>query len=121
MTTPLDSLQLYTRILTGMVLLRNVGLLLAIRMAVKFARIACEGDTSEFGVRRWSMVKKGLAALILLVVCMNGAAVFANNRLVGATHEIAAELPMAGAVSDVALSQPVNSTTLSPADATASK
>ena len=116
MTTPLDSLQLYTRILTGMVLLLNIGLLLAIRMAVKFARIACEGATSASGIRRWGMVKKGLAALILMVVCMNGAAVFANNRLVGATHDIAAELPSAGLVSDIALSHPVNGATLAPAE-----
>lgn len=91
--TSLESLQFYTKVLTGMVLLLNIGLLLSIRMALKYARKACGEDDSEEGIKRWTSVKRGLALLILTVVCMNGGAVFANHRLVSATHEVAADLP----------------------------
>lgn len=93
MTTPLEAMQFYTKILTGMVLLLNVGLLLSIRMALKYARIASAEDNSAEAPRRWAVAKRGIALLILTVVCMNGAAVFANHRLVKATREVAAEIP----------------------------
>jgi hypothetical protein len=103
MTTSLEAMQLYTKILTGMVLLLNVSLLLAIRMALKYARLASAKDNSEDAPRRWSGVRRGLAMLILTVVLMNGTAVFANYRLVSATREIATTLPL-GNESDLLLS-----------------
>jgi hypothetical protein len=91
--TTLESLQFYTKILTGMVLLLNIGLLVSIRMALKFARLTCAEDRSEDGARRWDAIKRTLAVLIVTVVCMNGGAVFANHRLVSATHDIASQVP----------------------------
>jgi len=91
--TYLESLQLYTKVLTGMVLLLNISLLLAIRMALKYARLSSEEDRSEEGAKRWAAAKRGLTVLILVVVCMNGGAVFANHRVVSATRGIASEVP----------------------------
>ena len=86
-------MQLYTKILTGMVLLLNIGLLISIRMAAKFAGRASALDQSEQGPAFWKASRRALAALILLVVCMNAAAVYANHRMVNATRDLAAELP----------------------------
>src|SRR5687767_9276495 len=93
MTSPLDSMQLYTKLLTGLVLLLNIGLLVSIRMALKFGRRSAEMDRSEEGVKVWAAARRGIGILILLVVCMNAAAVYANHRMVTATRDIAAELP----------------------------
>ncbi len=93
MTTPLETMHLYSKILTGMVLLLNIGLLISIRIALKHARLSLAADGTEAGSKRWSSAKRQLIALILSVVAINGAAVFANHRLVGATQQIAAEIP----------------------------
>ena len=93
MTSPLDSMHLYTKVLTGMVLLLNIGLLVSIRMALKFARRSTAIDKSEQGDRMWVSARRTLAVLILAVVGMNATAVFANYRMVNATRDIAAELP----------------------------
>lgn len=93
MTSPLDSMQFYTKLLTGLVLLLNIGLLVSIRMALKFGRRSSEMDQSERGIKLWASARRGIGVLILLVVCMNAAAVYANHRMVIATRDIAAELP----------------------------
>lgn len=93
MTSPLDSMHFYTRVLTGLLLLLNIGLLVSIRMALKFGRRSSSVDRSEEGVKLWVSARRALAVLILLVVCMNAAAVYANHRMVNATRDIAAELP----------------------------
>ena len=91
--SPLDSMNLYAKVLTGMVLLLNIGLLVSIRMALKFARRSAAIDTSDQGSRSWNSARRTLVVLILTVVSMNGGAIFANHRLVRATQDIAAELP----------------------------
>ncbi len=93
MMSSLDSMHLYTKILTGMVLLLNIGLLISIRMAVKYAGRASALDQSEQGQGLWKAARRALASLILFVVLMNAAAVYANHRMVNATRDIAAELP----------------------------
>lgn len=93
MSTPLETMQFYTKVLTGMVLLLNIGLLVSIRLALKHARLTSANDRSEQGPARWAGARRQIAVLILTVVAMNAGAVFANFRLVGATREIAAELP----------------------------
>ena len=98
-------MHLYTRILTGMVLLLNIGLLIAIRMAVKYAGRACSLDQSEQGPRYWKSARRSLAILILCVVCMNAAAVYANHRMVNATRDVAAELHQQTGT-EIALSAP---------------
>ena len=91
--SPLDSMSLYAKVLTGMVLLLNIGLLVSIRMALKFARRSAAMDTSDQGSRSWTSARRTLVVLILAVISMNGGAILANHRLVTATHDIAAELP----------------------------
>ena len=98
-------MHLYTKILTGMVLLLNIGLLIAIRMAVKFAGLASALDQSEQGPQFWKAARRALAMLILCVVCMNAAAVYANHRMANATRDIAAELPQQSGT-EIALSAP---------------
>ena len=95
MSTPIESMHFYTKLLTGMILLLNIGLLVSIRLALKYARHSSAVDQSEEGAKLWISAKRALAVLIIVVVCMNGAAVYANHRMVGATREIAAELPQA--------------------------
>jgi hypothetical protein len=41
----------------------------------------------------WASAKRGLVILILVVVSVNAAAVYANHRMINATRDIAAELP----------------------------
>lgn len=91
--TSLETMQFYTKLLTGMVLLLNIGLLVSIRLALKHARISSEVDRSEAGAKRWASAKRALVALILTVVGMNVTAVIANHRMVDATREVAAEIP----------------------------
>jgi len=91
--TSLDSMHFYTKLLTGMILLLNIGLLVSIRLALKFAKFSVAGDPSERGSRMWAGAKRTLAILILLVVTVNAAAVYANHRMVNATRDIVAELP----------------------------
>lgn len=93
MPPSLESVSLYTKILTAMVLLLNIGLLLAVRMALKYARRTSELDTTPQGVKMWAGARKAIGVLILAVVVMNGLAVYANHRMVTATQEIALELP----------------------------
>jgi len=98
MTTSLETMHFYTKVLTGMVLLLNIGLLLSIRMALKHARLSCSSDRSEAGQRRWSSARTQIMVLIISVVAMNAGAVFANHRMVQATRDIAAELPQTSEV-----------------------
>jgi uncharacterized membrane protein len=93
MPTSLDSMQFYTKLLTGMILLLNIGLLVSIRMALKYAMHSRAVDPTEAGKKLWNTARRGLAVLIVLVVAMNAAAVYANHRMVTATRDIAAELP----------------------------
>lgn len=93
MTSPLESMHFYTKLFTGMILLLNVGLLISIRLALKYAQHSSTIDQSEYGTKLWSSAKRRLAVLIILVVSMNAAAVYSNHRMVTATRDIAAELP----------------------------
>jgi hypothetical protein len=101
--TTLESMHFYTKLLTGMILLLNIGLLVSIRMALRYARHSSVVDASEAGARMWQSAKRRLVVLIAMVVCMNAAAVYANHRMVTATRDLAAELPM-GTEAEFALS-----------------
>jgi hypothetical protein len=96
MNTQIEAMHFYTKLLTGMILLLNIGLLVSIRLALKYARHSSLVDRSEAGTKLWNSAKRALTVLIITVVCMNGAAVYANHRMIGATREIAAELPNSG-------------------------
>ncbi len=93
MNPSLDSMHFYTKLLTGMVLLLNIGLLVAIRLALKFAKHSSNVDQTENGVRMWATAKRALTVLILLVVSVNAAAVYANHNMLNVTKDIEAQLP----------------------------
>jgi hypothetical protein len=94
MMTSLEEMHFYTKMLTGMILLLNIGLLVSIRMALKYAKHSSTVDRSENGAKLWKSARRGLIVLIIMVVAMNAAAVFANYRMVTATQDLAAELPL---------------------------
>ena len=93
MTTPLESMAFFTKLLTGMVLLLNIGLLVSIRLALKNAKMNSQMDQSESGSKNWARSKRLLSGLILLVVGMNATAIYSNQKVVRATQEIATQLP----------------------------
>lgn len=93
MTPSLDSMHFYTKLLTGMVLLLNIGLLVSIRLALKFAKRSSVADQSPESGAMWASAKRALATLILLVVSVNAAAVYANHQMINATRDIAAQVP----------------------------
>ncbi len=93
MPPSLDSVNFYTKLLTAMVLLLNIGLLVAVPMALKYARFTCAMDPNRKGGEMWKGAKRGIVALILLVVVMNGVTVYANQRMVSAAQDLAAEFP----------------------------
>ena len=102
MNNPIDAMHFYTKLFTGMILLMNIGLLVAIRLGLKCAKQNAELDHSERGTLRWNASRRWLIALTVLVVVMNAAAVYSNHRVVKATREIA--LNYDGALdSDIAL------------------
>jgi hypothetical protein len=93
MTTPLEAMTFFAKLLTAMVLLLNIGLLVAIRLALKCAKKNSELDRSEIGARTWLRSKRALMLLIIVVVGMNGTAIYANQQVVKATRDIAAQIP----------------------------
>jgi uncharacterized BrkB/YihY/UPF0761 family membrane protein len=93
MTTSLESMTFFTKLLTAMVLLLNIGLLVSIRLALKSAKQNSELDRSETGARAWLRSRRALMALIVMVVGMNATAIYANQKVVKATQDIAAQIP----------------------------
>ena len=90
---PIDALQFFSKVSTGMVLLMNLSLLISIRMALNWAKRTSMLDTSEEGALRWKAARRAFMVLILVVVGMNGAAVYANHRMTKATRAVAVEFP----------------------------
>jgi hypothetical protein len=93
MTTPLESMTFFAKLLTAMVLLLNIGLLVAIRMAMKNAKMNANMDRSETGLRNWARARRVLMVLILAVVGMNAGTIYANQKLVKAAREVALQIP----------------------------
>jgi hypothetical protein len=100
---PIDSLQLFSKVSTGMVLLMNLTLLISIRMALRWAKQSAKLDSSDEAASSWRGARRTLMALIIFVVAMNGIAVYANHRLTKATQAVAIEFP--DAESPLVLSQ----------------
>jgi len=83
----------YTRLLIGMVLLLNIGLLVSIRMTMKYAKLSSQNDVDREAGVRLSPAKRALTILFVLVIGMNAGAVYANQRIMHVTRELAADLP----------------------------
>ena len=87
-----ETIQIFSKVLTGLLLLLNFSLLISIRLALKWAKKTTELDSSPDTAGAWIQNRRVLAALIVIVIAMNGASVYANMKLKVAGHEMAAQL-----------------------------
>lgn len=81
METSLDSLQFYVKVVTGLLLLLNLALLMSIRFGMGWAKqlAASLPETERLPV--WQKASRALGILIIVVIAVNGAAIFANYQL----------------------------------------
>lgn len=90
MTSSLNSLLIYTKLLTALVIILNIGLILLLRSHISWGKqLAASVGEQE----RQFLKSKLLLGLILLVIAVNGAAVYANHHMLKNIKEIAAEMP----------------------------
>lgn len=81
METSFDALQFYVKALTGLVLLLNFALLISIRFGLNWAK-QLNGHLPEGErVPAWKKASRILGLLIILVIGMNGAAIYVNAQL----------------------------------------
>lgn len=78
---PLNNLNHYMTVSTGLLLLLNLCLLIAVRFGMNWARRAAESDKSPEGEAQWSSARRAIGMMIAIVIVMNGLAVFANHQL----------------------------------------
>lgn len=93
MTPSLNSLLLYTKLLTALVIILNIGLILLLRSHISWGKqlAAVAGEQGKQFLK-----SKLLLGLIFLVIAINAAAVFANHNMLKSIKEIqkiAAEMP----------------------------
>ena len=81
MDTPLDSLQFYVKAVTGLLLLLNLALLMSIRFGMGWAKAFAASLPEEQRDGTWKRASRALGLLIIVVIGMNSAAVFANYQL----------------------------------------
>ncbi len=81
MESSLDSLQFYVKAVTGLLLLLNLALLMSIRFGMGWAKQLTENLPEEARVPVWKKASKALGVLIVVVIAMNAAAIFANYQL----------------------------------------
>lgn len=81
MDTSLDSLQFYVKAVTGLLLLLNLALLMSIRFGMKWAKQIAANLPEEERGPVWRKSSRALGLLIIVVIAMNGAAIFANSQL----------------------------------------
>ena len=81
METSLDSLQFYVKVVTGLLLLLNLALLMSIRFGMGWAKqlAASLPETERLPV--WQKASRALGILIIVVIAVNGASIFANYQL----------------------------------------
>ena len=81
METSFDSLQFYVKVVTGLLLLLNLALLMSIRFGMDWAKqlAARLPEPERFPV--WQKASRAFGILIIVVIAMNAAAIFANYQL----------------------------------------
>jgi len=81
METPIDTLQFYVRAVTGLLLFLNLALLVAIQSGRNWAKqlLVHLNPVEEAEVSRRS--DRALGLLIMVVIAMNAASVYANYQL----------------------------------------
>ena len=76
-----DHLHFYVKVVTGLLLLLNMALLLSLRYGLNWAKqLAARLPEPERGPA-WKSASRSLAVLIITVIAMNAAAIFANYQL----------------------------------------
>ena len=91
MDTSIDSLQFYVKSVTGLLLLLNLALLMSIRFGMGWAKQLTAHLPEEDRDRAWSKASRTLGFLIIVVIAMNSAAVFANYQLRQSADALAGE------------------------------
>ena len=81
METSFENLQFYVKVVTGLLLLLNLALLISIRIGMGWARQATAHLSDEERPEQWNKASRALSLLILVVITMNGAAIYANYHL----------------------------------------
>lgn len=81
----LDTLQLYTKLLTALVIILNIALILCLRSHIAWMKEMVGTDTPKGGEFFKSKI---LHALVVAVILINGAAVVANQRLQKAIKDV---------------------------------
>ena len=81
METSIDSLQFYVKAVTGLLLLLNLALLMSIRLGTGWAKQLTAQLPEEKRGAVWQKASRALGLLIIVVIAMNSAAVFANYQL----------------------------------------
>ena len=98
METSLDSLQFYVKAVTGLLLLLNLALLMSIRFGMGWAKqLAATLPEDERG-SAWAKASRALGVLILVVIAMNSAAVYANYHLRQSADALVGESATSGIV-----------------------
>ncbi len=82
MDLPYDRIIFFTKVLTGLVMMLNIGLVLSLRAHLRFVRES-RATGGQAGLR--GGVVLGLAVLVILV---NIATVYANHQVLQAVREI---------------------------------
>ena len=81
MDTSPDSLHFYVKAVTGLLLLLNLALLLSIRFGMTWAKQLTASLPEEERAPVWQKASRILGFLIITVIAMNGAAIYANYQL----------------------------------------
>ncbi len=98
MDTSIDSLQFYLKAVTGLILLLNLALLMSIRFGMGWAKQVASQLPEADRAAAWGKSSRALAGLILVVIAMNGAAVFANYQLRQSADAVLGETTGSGIV-----------------------
>ncbi len=81
METSFDSLQFYLKVVTGLLLLLNLALLMSIRFGMGWAKQLTASLPEPERAPVWQKASRALGMLIIVVIAMNAAAIFANYQL----------------------------------------
>ena len=98
MDTSIESLQFYIKASTGMLLLLNLALLMSIRFGMGWAKKLTATLPEAERISAWGKTSRALGLLIIVVIAMNGAAVFANFQLRQSADAVVGESSGSGIV-----------------------
>ena len=98
METSSDSLLFYVKASTGLLLLLNLALLMSIRFGMGWAKKLTATLPEAEREFAWKKASRALGLLIIVVIAMNGAAVFANFQLRHAADAVVGECTGSGIV-----------------------